>query len=82
MGIVNAGMLQVYEEIPADLLELVEDVVLNRRKDATERLIEKADEIKDSQSAEAAQNQIEWRTYPLEKRISYNVPLSSSCSGA
>lgn len=73
MGIVNAGMLQVYEEIPADLLELVEDVVLNRRKDATERLIEKADEIKNSQSAEAAQNKIEWRTYPLEKRISYSL---------
>jgi len=73
MGIVNAGMLQVYEEIPADLLELVEDVVLNRRKDATERLIEKADEIKNSQVSETAQNQIEWRTYPLEKRIAYSL---------
>ena len=38
MGIVNPGMLSVYEEIPADLLELVEDVLLNRRADATERL--------------------------------------------
>ena len=39
MGIVNAGQLEVYEEIPKDLLELVEDVLLNRRKDATERLL-------------------------------------------
>ena len=40
MGIVNAGMLEVYEEIPKDLLELVEDVMLNRRPDATERLVD------------------------------------------
>ena len=39
MGIVNAGQLEVYEEIPKDLLELVEDVLLNRRPDATERLV-------------------------------------------
>ena len=46
MGIVNPGMLQVYDEIPADLLELVEDVILNRRKDATERLISYAETVK------------------------------------
>src|ERR1700744_6117395 len=46
MGIVNAGMLEVYEEIPKDLLVLVEDVLLNRRPDATERLVEFADTIK------------------------------------
>ena len=39
MGIVNAGQLEIYEEIPKDLLEKVEDVILNRRKDATERLM-------------------------------------------
>ena len=48
MGIVNAGMLQVYDEIPKDLLELIEDVVLNRRKDATERLISAAEELKNT----------------------------------
>jgi len=48
MGIVNAGMLQVYDEIPEDLLNLVEDVILNRRKDATERLIAFAEKVKDS----------------------------------
>ena len=46
MGIVNAGMLAVYEEIPKDLLELVEDVLLNRRPDATERLIKFAETVK------------------------------------
>ncbi|HEX3383572.1 MAG TPA: homocysteine S-methyltransferase family protein, partial [Mucilaginibacter sp.] len=46
MGIVNAGMLEVYEEIPKDLLEMVEDVLLNRREDATERLVAFADSIK------------------------------------
>ena len=46
MGIVNAGQLAVYEEIPKDLLELVEDVLLNRRPDATERLLAFADSVK------------------------------------
>ena len=46
MGIVNAGQLGVYEEIPKDLLERVEDVVLNRRPDATERLVEFAETVK------------------------------------
>ncbi len=73
MGIVNAGMLQVYEEIPSDLLELIEDVVLNRRKDATERLIAKADEIKNSQTGVQHTNQLEWRQFNLEKRISYSL---------
>lgn len=46
MAIVNAGMLAVYEEIPKDLLEYVEDVILNRRPDATERLVEFAESVK------------------------------------
>ena len=46
MGIVNAGMLEVYEQIPKELLERVEDVLFNRRADATERLVEFADTIK------------------------------------
>src|SRR5690606_31302436 len=45
MGIVNAGQLEVYEEIPKDLLELVEDVLLNRREDATDRLVEYASRV-------------------------------------
>ena len=73
MGIVNAGMLQVYEDIPSDLLELVEDVVLNRRKDATERLIAKADEIKASQESTQASEHLEWRTFELKERLSYSL---------
>jgi len=46
MGIVNAGMIEIYENIPKDLLEYVEDVLLNRRPDATERLVEFADRVK------------------------------------
>lgn len=73
MGIVNAGMLQVYEDIPQELLELVEDVVLNRRTDATERLIAKADEIKNTQTSDKQTSHIEWREYSLEKRIEYSL---------
>lgn len=74
MGIVNAGMLQVYDEIPADLLELCEDVVLNRRADATERLIEKADEIKANASGETMNaKKDEWREKPLEERLAHSL---------
>ena len=73
MGIVNAATRVKYEEIPADILELVEDVVLNRRVDATERLIEKADEIKNAASANKKEEVVEWRSYPLEKRIIYSL---------
>ncbi|HNJ03885.1 MAG TPA: dihydropteroate synthase, partial [Leptospiraceae bacterium] len=59
MGIVNAGMLGVYEDIPKDLLEMVEDVLLNRRPDATERLVEFADRFKGKASAEVKTD--EWR---------------------
>src|SRR4030088_174970 len=69
MGIVNAGMLEVYEEIPKDLLELVEDVLLNRRDDATERLVEFADTIK-SKGKEIVRDE-EWRKDPVEKRLSH-----------
>ncbi len=73
MGIVNASTRVKYEEIPTDILELVEDVVLNRRNDATERLIEKADEIKNTASANKKEEVVEWRSYPLEKRIIYSL---------
>lgn len=69
MGIVNAGMLEVYEEIPKDLLELVEDVLLNRRDDATERLVEFADTIK-SKGKEVVRDE-EWRKAPVAERLSH-----------
>ncbi|MCD8740654.1 methionine synthase [Mucilaginibacter roseus] len=69
MGIVNAGMLEVYEEIPKDLLVLVEDVLLNRRPDATERLVEFADTVK-SKGKEIVKDE-EWRKESVEKRLSH-----------
>jgi 5-methyltetrahydrofolate--homocysteine methyltransferase len=69
MGIVNAGMLEVYEEIPKDLLELVEDVLLNRRPDATERLVEFADTIK-SKGKEVVRDE-EWRKGTVQERLSH-----------
>ncbi len=71
MGIVNAGMLEVYEEIPKDLLELVEDVLLNRRQDATERLVEFADTIK-SKGKEVVKDE-EWRKAPVAQRLSHSL---------
>jgi 5-methyltetrahydrofolate--homocysteine methyltransferase len=69
MGIVNAGMLEVYEEIPKPLLERVEDVLLNRREDATERLVEFADTIK-SKGKEIVRDE-SWREEPVQKRLSH-----------
>ncbi|MGY4385272.1 5-methyltetrahydrofolate--homocysteine methyltransferase [Pedobacter sp. UYP24] len=69
MGIVNAGMLEVYQEIPPELLILVEDVLLNRRDDATERLVEFADTIK-SKGKEIIRDE-EWRKEPVESRLSH-----------
>lgn len=69
MGIVNAGQLEVYEEIPKDLLERIEDVLLNRRPDATERLIEFAETVKakDKDSAEVDA----WRNESVEERLKH-----------
>src|SRR5450432_2342649 len=69
MGIVNAGMLEVYEEIPKDLLELVEDVLLNRRPDATERLIKFAETVKKKDKGEVVAD--EWRQGTVEERLSH-----------
>ncbi|HWW38316.1 vitamin B12 dependent-methionine synthase activation domain-containing protein, partial [Pedobacter sp.] len=69
MGIVNAGMLEVYQEIPPELLERVEDVLLNRREDATERLVEFADTIK-SKGKEIVRDE-EWRKTSVEERLSH-----------
>jgi 5-methyltetrahydrofolate--homocysteine methyltransferase len=67
MGIVNPGMLQVYSEIPPDLLKLTEDVVLNRRKDATERLVKFAEGIKAGGKKESKSD--EWRSLPVVDRV-------------
>ncbi|GAB2546447.1 methionine synthase [Rufibacter soli] len=69
MGIVNAGMLEVYEEIPKDLLERVEDVILNRRPDATERLIEFAETVK-NKGKEVVRDEA-WRNEPVQQRLTH-----------
>jgi len=69
MGIVNAGQLEVYEEIPKDLLILVEDVLLNRRKDATERLVEFAENIKKKDKTEIKVD--EWRNSSAQERLKH-----------
>ena len=69
MGIVNAGMLAVYEDIPADLRELVEDVLLNRRPDSTERLTAFAESVK--QKGKVAVAEDEWRKGTVEDRLSH-----------
>ncbi|HLV80847.1 MAG TPA: homocysteine S-methyltransferase family protein, partial [Chthonomonadaceae bacterium] len=69
MGIVNAGQLAVYEEIPKDLLELVEDVLLNRRPDATERLLAYAETVKGKEKTQAVA--AAWRQGTVEERLSH-----------
>jgi 5-methyltetrahydrofolate--homocysteine methyltransferase len=72
MGIVNAGMLEVYDEIEPVLKELVEDVLLNRRPDATERLVEHGEKLKSVTSGEiAAKQEEEWRKAAIEERLSH-----------
>ena len=70
MGIVNAGQLVIYEEIDPNLKELVEDVILNRAEDATERLVEKASDYL-SQDDTSSKNNLEWREGSVEERISH-----------
>ena len=69
MGIVNAGQLEVYEEIPKDLLRLVEDVLLNKRPDATERLVEFAESVKQKGKEEVKKD--EWRNAPVHERLTH-----------
>jgi 5-methyltetrahydrofolate--homocysteine methyltransferase len=69
MGIVNPGQLQVYDEIPKDLLERVEDVVLNRRPDATDRLTAFAETVKKKDKEEV--KDVAWRNEPVEKRLTH-----------
>lgn len=69
MGIVNAGQLEIYEEIPKDLLELVEDVLINRRSDATERLLDFAEKVKYREKVEIKRE--EWRSGSVEERLKH-----------
>lgn len=69
MGIVNPGMLEVYDEIDKELLEYVEDLLFNRRSDATERLMAYAENLKPGEKAEKATQ--EWRNQPVNKRLEH-----------
>ncbi|WP_352421401.1 methionine synthase [Proteiniphilum sp.] len=72
MGIVNPAQSVIYEDIPADVKELAEDAVLNRRDDATERMMEYAEKIKGEKNPEAEKGKTEeWRTLSLEERLSH-----------
>jgi 5-methyltetrahydrofolate--homocysteine methyltransferase len=69
MGIVNAGQLEVYEEIDKELLVYIEDVLLNRRADATERLIDFSSRLKEKASGKDDSAALAWRNEPVEKRL-------------
>ena len=71
MGIVNPTMLEVYDEIPKDLLELVEDVILDRRDDATERLLDYSEKVKSVKKEKT--EDLSWREQPLQERITYSL---------
>ncbi len=71
MGIVNAGMLEVYEEIAPELKMLVEDVLLNRRPDATERLVEHGESLKGTGAVASEKKAEEWRKGTVEERLSH-----------
>jgi len=71
MGIVNAGMLEVYQEIEPELKVLVEDVLLNRRPDATERLVEHGEKLKNVGTVVSEKKAEEWRTGTVEERLSH-----------
>jgi 5-methyltetrahydrofolate--homocysteine methyltransferase len=71
MGIVNAGMLEVYEEIEPELKVLVEDVLLNRRPDATERLVEHGETLKGAGAVASEKKAEEWRNGTVEERLSH-----------
>ena len=71
MGIVNAGMLEVYEEVEPELKELVEDVLLNRRPDATERLVDHGEKLKNVGTVVSEKKAEEWRSGTVEERLSH-----------
>ena len=73
MGIVNAGMLEVYEEIDPELLKRVEDVILNRHAQATEELLDFAEQFKGISTERSKESALEWRKLPLKERLSYSL---------
>jgi 5-methyltetrahydrofolate--homocysteine methyltransferase len=70
-GIVNAGMLPIYDDIPVIERDLIEDLIFNKRQDATDRLLAYAESIKERKSENVNNNALAWRKLPLEERISY-----------
>ena len=72
MGIVNAGQLTIYDDIPVDLRELVEDVILNRRDDATDRLLEAAPRFK-GEGAKKQEKDLRWREAPVGERLTHSL---------
>ncbi|SDP29236.1 methionine synthase (B12-dependent) [Filomicrobium insigne] len=73
MGIVNAGQLAVYDDIQADLRELVEDVILNRRPDATDRLLEAAPRFKGEGGPKKREQDLSWREKPVQDRLTHSL---------
>ncbi|HGN1203731.1 TPA: methionine synthase [Providencia rettgeri] len=71
MGIVNAGQLAIYDDLPSELKDAVEDVILNRRDDSTERLLELAEKYRGAGAGEQQVQQAEWRSWEVEKRLEY-----------
>ncbi|MCH2557482.1 MAG: methionine synthase [Alcanivorax sp.] len=71
MGIVNPSQLAIYADIPEALRDAVEDVVLNRREDGTERLLDLAEQYRDSGDKEVKKEDQEWRSWPVEKRLEH-----------
>jgi len=71
MGIVNAGQLAIYDDIPAELKDAVEDVILNRHDGATDKLLEIAEKYRSEGGAVKAAENLEWRNAPVEKRLEY-----------
>lgn len=71
MGIVNAGQIDIYDQLPAELLERVEDVLFNRRPDATERLTQLAETLEKKQGTSPDPAQLAWRDAPVEQRLQY-----------
>jgi 5-methyltetrahydrofolate--homocysteine methyltransferase len=71
MGIVNAGQLALYDDIPAELKDAVEDVILNRRDDSTERLLAIAGKYQDTGANDEEEQVAEWRELPVNERLSY-----------
>lgn len=74
MGIVNAGQLAIYDDLPAELRDAVEDVILNRRDDGTERLLELAEKYRGSKAEDdSTKPQAEWRSWDVAKRLEYSL---------